>query len=477
MKNLGKILILFFLTPVFLNADVKAFVDATEVSLGDVVTLTLTVSAQEMEKPNLVSLCDSDILSTGSQTSIQMINLDYKKSYTLTYKFMPKKSCTIEAIEVVLDSKIEKTQPIQIEVNAVTKRSDANFDLTLESTKKELFVGEPFDVDLILKQKRSAEALDSKFTPPEFKGFWIKGEKEPIRYNQGAYTITKITYRVAPQREGYLEIAPAQMSIASRANIKDNWGAWSANVKWKSYFSNDLNISAKALPNGMNLVGDFTLKATVDKAQINANEAVNVTIEVEGEGNLEDIQSFKPFIAGVSVFDEKISIANTKLTQKIAFVADGNFTIEPFVLRYFDLKTKEIKEVKTQPIEIEVIGVVAEKKELLIKRDEGILSAHEAKKEEINEVSFNFFAGVLLIISGFIFGIVTMLLRPWKYFKKEKTISSKEPKVLLIKLFPYKENEDVQNMIDNLEKNIYEGKNIKIDKKVLQALLKKYAIS
>ena len=477
MKNLGKIVLIFLCTPLFLYAEVKAYVDATEVSIGDVVTLNLSISGEDIKKPNLFSICESDIIATSSQTSIQMINLEYKKAYTLSYKFMPKKSCVIAPIDIIVDAKVEKTQPINIEVKARSKKADSNFELSLKSAKNELYVGEPFDVELLFRQKRSAEALDSKFVAPEFKGFWIKGETQPQRTEEGNFILTKIAYRLAPQREGALQISPAQMSIASRANSQDSWGSWAANVTWKSYFSNDLNITAKALPNGVSLVGDFTLKATADKTQINPNEAVNITIEVLGEGNLEDILSFKPFISGVSVFDEKIVIDKTKLTQKIAFVADGNFTIEPFTLHYFDLKEQQVKSISSAAIDIEVKGASSSKQELLVKRDETTAQnpSRDIALEDNEEISL--VMGFVLLLSGFIFGVAFMLLQPWNYFKREKTISIKEPKIVLMKLFPYKDNEEVQKIIDILEKNIYEGEEIKIDTKVLKEIFKKYEIS
>lgn len=477
MKNLGKILLAFFLTPLFLYADVKAYVDVDQVSLGDIVTLKLTIMGEDIQKPNLFSICDSDIISTSSQTSIQMINLDYKKSYTLSYQFMPKKSCVIEPIEIKIDSKVEKTEPIKIEVSAVSKKADANFELTLASSKQELYVGEPFDVELLFKQKRSAEALDSKFLPPEFKGFWIKGETQPERYEQGAYIMTKLSYRLAPQREGTLEISPAQMSIASRGSSKDLWGSWATNVKWKSYFSNDLNISAKPLPEGVSLVGEFKINASVDKSVINPNEAVNVTLEVIGDGNLEDIKSFKPFIAGVSIFDEKIAIDGNKLTQKIAFVADGNFTIEPFVLGYFDLKEQKIKSISTELINIEVRGGMSEPKELLLKRDESSVQTQQAEISHDTNGNISIMMGLMLFVSGLIIGLGVILTKPWKYFKREKSISIKEPKLLLMKLLPYKEDATVQSILDILEKNIYAGEKIKIDKERLKEILKKYDIS
>ena len=131
----------------------------------------------------------------------------------------------------------------------------------------------------------------------------------------------------------------------------------------------ELNIDVKALPGGVDLVGNFSIIATADKTEINSNEALNVSIEVLSNGNLEDIKSFKPHIQGVNIFDEKAVVNGTKLTQKIAFVAENDFIIAPFTLRYFDPVTKEIKTTSTNEISVKVKNAKP-KEELTIKRDE-----------------------------------------------------------------------------------------------------------
>jgi hypothetical protein len=54
------------------------------------------------------------------------------------------------------------------------------------------------------------------------------------------------------------------MRVASRSSREDSWGAWIPTIKWKTYFSNELEFSVKALPSGVDLVGNFTIKATPD---------------------------------------------------------------------------------------------------------------------------------------------------------------------------------------------------------------------
>ena len=477
MKNLGKILFIIFLIPNAIYASVTSSVNYKSVSNGEMVIFSLKINGTDIQRPIINTICDSDVISTSSQTSIEIVDGDYKKSYVLSYKFMPQKSCEIKPIDVEVDGKIETSKALKVEVKPMSRDKNADFLLTLETQKKEFFVGEPFELTLLFKQKRSAEAVDSKFTTPSMKGFWIKGEAKPERRNDGEYVITTVRYILAAQREGDLKIEPAQMSIASRTSSRDVWGSFAPQIKWRSYFSNELALNIKPIPFGASLVGEFTISAKADKAKINPNEAVNITVEVHGSGNLEDIKTFKPYVEDVSVFDEKILVEGMKLTQKLALVADNDFVVPPFELKFFNPKTKKIETIATKEIKVEVLGQKV-KPELKIKRDE-TQPAVLQMKEEIQVVSSGFSTMWMSLIFalGIIFGIVLMILKPWSLFKSEKSVNIKDEKLLLVKLLPFKDDSEVQEILDILENNLYSQDKKNIDKKVLKELLKKYEIS
>ena len=478
MKNLGKILFIIFLIPGAIYASVTSSVNYKSVSNGEMVIFSLKINGSDIQRPIINRICESDVISTSSQTSIEIIGGDYKKSYILSYKFMPQKSCEIKPIDVDVDGKIETSKALKVEVKPMSQDKNADFILSLKTQKKEFYVGEPFELTLEFKQKRRAEAVDSKFITPPMKGFWIKGESKPERRDDGEYAITTVRYILAPQREGNLKIEPAQMSIASRTSSRDVWGSFAPQIKWRSYFSNELVLNIKPIPLGASLVGEFTISAKADKAKINPNEAVNVTVEVHGSGNLEDIKTFKPYVEDVSVFDEKILVEGMKLTQKLALVADNDFVVPPFELKFFNPKTKKIETIATKEIKVEVLGQKV-KPELKIKRDEIQPAVAVQKKEEVQVVKsgFSVIWMSLIFALGIIFGIVLMMLKPWSLFKSEKSVNIKDEKLLLVKLLPFKDDREVQEILDTLENNLYSQDKKNIDKKVLKELLKKYEIS
>ena len=469
-----KLLIIIMLIPFSVYASVVASVNTDSVELGEAVTYSLNLSGNDISRPNITTLCDSDIISTGSSTSINMINGRVEKSYILSYKFLPEKSCEIAPSEVKIDGVIEKSNTVSIKVMPVSASKDKDFILRLESSKNDVLVGESFEVSLIFKQKRGSRAVDSEFSSPEFKGFWIKNESAPTNYVDGVYNVSKVVYTLSAQRQGALEVPNAKMRIAFRVKARDSWGAFIPQVKWKTYFSNNLKINVKALPQNVKFVGDFKIKASVDNTQINANEAVNLSLEVTGTGNLEDMTTFKPSMENANVFDEKIKQEKNKITQKMAFVANDDFIIPSFSIKYLDLKTKQIKTISTKEIKIKVKN--AKKEKLVVVKNDIPLSITNNNNESL---TLSKMIMIEIFIVGFILGMLVMYFKPWKFNKidKKMKISIKDEKLLLMKLLPYKEDKEVNNILETLENNLYSSEKKEIDKKVLKDILKKYNIS
>jgi hypothetical protein len=472
MKNLGKIVVGLLVLQSAIYASVVASVDFSKVSIGEMVTYSLKVSDATIDRPMIDSLCGTNIVATSSQTNIEMLNGSYTRTKILNYKFMPQKTCTIGPITLNVDGKKEQTQTIEIEVKPATKDVNADFVIDLKTLKTDVFVGEPFEVEMLVKQKYNAQALDSKFIAPKMDGFWVSGEPKQEKYDDGTFVVTKLTYRLSAQREGDLNIAPAQLAVARRSAMRDRWGAFMQDVKWKSYFSNELKIHAKPIPQGAKFIGYFTITAKVDKTVVNPNEAVNVTVEVSGKGNLEDIQKFKPYIADVSVFDEKPLITAVKFSEKIALVGDNDFTVPAFTLKFYNPTTKTLQTIATQEIKIKVNGAKP-KQELKIKRD---VSA-EVKPVAVAQKTLPLIEIAFVFIFGLVVGLLLMFFKPWEQLKREKAFDIKDEKKLLVKLMPYKEDDvNVQMIVDILEHNIYSKDRKQIDKKLLKEVIKRYDI-
>ncbi len=475
MKNLGKILFTLLLLQTAIYADVIASVDYNKVTIGETVTYSIKSTNANIDRPLIDTICSTNVIATSSQTNIEMVNGGYTRTKIFNYKFMPRKSCTIQPISLSIDGKIQKTDAIEITVVPATQDKNADFVIELQSNTTDVFVGQPFVVDMLVKQKHNARALDSKFIAPKMNGFWVSGEPQQSKYDDGTFMITKLSYKISAQHAGSLNITPAQLAVAKRSNVRDSWGSFMQDVTWKSYFSNSLKIKAKAIPQGAKFIGNFSISANVDKTEVNPNEAINVTIQVHGDGNLEDIETFKPSIQDVSVFDEKPVVKGDEFTQKIALVGDNDFLVPAFRLTFYNPKTKKKETIQTQEIKITVHGTKP-KQALEIQRGTEIPTPAQQKSVVSTQKEFILWQAIVIFISGIFFGVLLMFFKPWQMMKREKSFDIKDEKKLLIKLLPYKEDAEVQIITDILEHNIYSKTKQEVDKKLLKAVLKRYDI-
>ena len=166
------------------------------------------------------------------------------------------------------------------------------------------------------------------------------------------------------------------------------------------------------------------------------------------------------------------------MTQKLAFVSDKDFTIPPFKLAFYNLKTKRVEQIKTEPIEIKVKGSSKASSTLNIQKAEPQLTVKKAESNTRSNEGVNYLWIVLAFVIGLMLGAALVVFNPFKRAKKEKRFNMKDEKLLLLKLLPYKDiDADVKKIVDTLEGNLYGGKKEQVDKKLLKEIVKKYDIS
>ena len=480
MKILGKIAVLIIFLHVSLMASVSATVDATEVTRGDSVNLELKVSGSNIKAPQISELCGVRVDSTSRTESSSYINGSYSSNTVFSYMFTPTKSCTITPISVEVNGAVQKSEPIDIKVSKMKVTKNSDYILELHVDKEHLYVGEPFSLTMLFKQKRSARGVDSQFSPPKMDNFWVKKENEGKKYVDGDYIVTKVEWVLSPQKAGDLSIEPAIIKIAHRVASRDPWGQFMPRMKWRTYISNGVTLHVKNAP--ADLVGQFNISMGYDKTTTEANEPVNVTIKITGEGNFEDIGSLKPVIAGASVYAEEPTINQFvdggKLVgtyvQKMAIVADRNFTIPSIELKFFNPKTKEIEVKRSNPIAIEVknSGVSMPSKTLHVERASDDVTSSAQVKEVAKPITYVTMA--LLLSAGIAIGVIfTLLLQRIRFSKKEKSvhINVKDKKAVLNFLMLHMDDEASREMVNRLDRVLYSGEKENIDPKELKALI------
>ncbi|MCF6201331.1 MAG: BatD family protein [Hydrogenimonas sp.] len=507
-RALGKIVLLLLLPIVAFAASVSVSVDKKEIVKGDTVTFTITAEGSKPKFPTVKSVGGFPILGTAQRTSISIVNGSVEKVYKKSYTFAPMQSVTIPSFKVEVDGKVYETKPLKVEVAdspAPSNGSGGDTSLTMKLNKKSAYVGEAVELEIVMRYRRDKNYIEAKVQKPEFANFWIKELGKPDEYDEGPYRVKRYRFLIFPQKAGEYRLGPLSAKFARRVVVKppisndpffddDFFNSMFARLEWTRALSNVLNLHVVPLPQGVQLYGEFDIEARVDKREVEANKPVELTIEIEGYGNIDDAPKFEPNIPDAVVYAEEPKVEAVmdggryggRALQKITIVADRNFTIPSFTLEYFDAESKRVVKKRTKPIDISVKGAKAPHILADVEDEEQPNAKSETvgEKPEVHEAAHKTgyeSGGYLLwlyIVISFIAGIVATICAIYakRFIERKKSVRKdlpvadrvkrvKNDKELLEILLPYSDRSELlRKAVRDLEENLFaQGRN-KIDK-------------
>jgi hypothetical protein len=481
MLNLGKFFILniaiFLISELF--ATVVISTDEKEITRGEQVKIKISVSGQNIKFPNITKLGGYEIEGQSQSHSRQIINGNISESYDLYFLISPKKDVKIAPIKVEIDGVVEISNELNIKV--VEPKYDPNdpFTLRIVANKTKIFVGEPLLVTVEYKEDESKDVIDRKYSPPTGDNLWLKTQSEIETIKKDKYSFTSISYVFTPQKAGNITVDSASMKIGMRHTRKDSWGFFFESIKWKNIISNQLDLEVLPLPKQEKLIGDFKISATVDKNEVESNEAVNLTIEIQGTGNVEDIQKFEFKTDNAVLFTEKPEVKNLiknneylgTFKQKIAIIPNKSLDIPSFELRYFDPNDSAIYSIKTEPIHITLKqSNKLYNDKFYIEKAQDLNTSDDINQN--NQVNFLFL--ILAFITGSIFTLV-IIFNPVKYLKNsfQRSKIFKSDRKILMKLLPFvSKNSFIFEIANKISFKLYTNKNVELEKKELKEALK-----
>jgi len=469
MKILGS---LFLFISLLLSQEVKVYLEKEVITQGEPARLYLEASGDEIYFPPIEKIGDIPVAHTTRSESVVKRGNEYERRKSLIITFYPTQSLTIPSFKVTINNQEYHTKPLKLIVKKAKKGDKIQFWLKL--SKKEAYVGEPIKAELVLKIKRSVNIVDYSFTPPKFDNFWVKELKSSNKYleEHGDFLIKRITYLLFPQKAGVLKISPAVFKYAIPAKMTDMFGFSVTAPQWHTLVSQEKEVIAKPLPKEVDLVGDFNITLTPDKKEIQPNEPLNVTLKIEGVGNLESLDKIELNISNATVYADKPVVKerfekgelHSTFTQKFSILASQDFTIPSIKLEYFSLKEEKLKELTTSPVSIKVKGATPVKESVKTSP----LKSSSPQAQPISSRGFweGFLAGVGASLGAF--------LLFWLFRKRPSFKRSREGKrVLLAKLLPHiSKDPKVASLAQALYEEIYEGKKRRVKRKEVEKVLK-----
>jgi len=371
-RVLRQLLILTVLAgSLLMAAGVKVQVSSTRIAPGQSLRVKLIAEGNDARFPDLQKIGTYPVENVRRMNKIESRFADGKlvtrTQKILSFEIYPDKSVTIPSFTVVVDGKKYTTRPVKVEVAKGTGTGSAGgFAIRMKLDKSTVYQGEPLILTVDAVEPLQSGIAQMQYTPPAFKGFFVKPLGGERQIHQGEITIHRLQYLLTPQKAGTLRIDPAALRVGIRdLNAPgDPFGIFGSPLKWVALRSNPLTVSVKPLPGQTDLVGHFEVKAQVDKTRVKANEPVNYTLEILGEGSLEDLNDPRFDIPGVTVYSDdavvKSTVKNGKLysswRKKYVFISDRDFTIPALKLTEYDYAEGKKRTLKTQPFSIQVSG-------------------------------------------------------------------------------------------------------------------------
>lgn len=222
-------------------------------------------------------------------------------------------------------------------------------------------------------------------TMPDFNGF-MKQDLEQSTNKQFAYenyngrnygTVVLFQTLLFPQRSGEINIDRAtfeagiriQNRSSNRRSIFDDFFDSYTNVS-KTLTAPAVKVNVDALPAGKptdfsGTVGQFSLRGALSANKTKANDAITLTITINGNGNMRLISNPKiEFPEGFETYDPKVSnnfkssasgMSGSKTIEYMIIPRHaGKFELPPVTFSYFDTQTKSYKTLRTEAFKIDV---------------------------------------------------------------------------------------------------------------------------
>ncbi|OFY50562.1 MAG: hypothetical protein A2W85_00705 [Bacteroidetes bacterium GWF2_41_31] len=355
--------------------------------------------------------------STSTSSNIQYVNGRMSKSYTMSYSFVVQAGNAGEVqvgpASVTVDGKIVQSNPLTItivagggntqttsggqqkkESNESGMLQDDDVYITVAVNNKNPYLGEQIIATYKIYTKVAVSNLTlDKMTA--FNGFWSKslmGDNAQYRQSteviNGEEYITAEINKVAlfPQKTGKLILEPAEITCTAQLRVQSNQRR--GNDPFESFFndpffnrnvknvearlkSKPITIEVQPLPQKdkpddfTGAVGDFHFSSKIDRTTLSANDALNLSIELSGNGNIElltlpevrfpvDFETFEPKIT-TSTVPSTTGISGRKKFEYLAIPRNpGDFTIEPITFSFFNPKTKTYERFSSEAYHIKV---------------------------------------------------------------------------------------------------------------------------
>jgi hypothetical protein len=396
---------------------VAAELDRTRVTADEQLVLSVTVSGDQasVPEPKIPPLEAFSLYDSGKSQSISFVNGRVASSVVYTYVLTPRSVGKFKIPPITADGAAQPTAPIDIEilkpgaappvsagapapgqsaappagpivappVGSASSRGDARgaeVMVTASLDKTRALVNEQVTLTVRFLYSENSRLLgNQQYEAPAMTGF-LSEDLPPVRNGSTvidgrSYYYSEVKTALFPIQPGRLSIGPAAVhtQIARRTadpfggGLFDNFFVSAQNV---ILHSDPLTLQVDPPPPGKpadfsGLVGSLAARASADKLDAKAGDAVTLTVEISGSGNVKSVpEPAKPDLPSLRFFETETSAVTDKKADRVGGSktfktvvvprVSGDVTIPPFAFSYYDPQLKSYARAATAPISLRV---------------------------------------------------------------------------------------------------------------------------
>ncbi len=383
---------------------VRSHLDRTEVGVNREFTLSVVIEGAQRgnyspELPDISRF--ARYLSTSTNQNIQMVNGRVDQSYSMNYRFRASQigRFTIPAVTVEVEGKAYTTDPITLTVSerppartagpngAGEDGGLAEDDIFLETTtdRTQAFTGQPVIVEYRIFTRVNINSYTIAELPAA-SGFWVEEfdvsqERTETVVRDGKEYTTLVLRKVAvfPTNSGTKTLEPMNLDAEVRLRRRGGRdpfgfsGSLLGRTERVPIASEPVNIEVLPLPTDgrpddfSGFVGNLRVTSSLDRTEVETNDALTFTVRVTGTGNLRtlpdpeidfpsDFEVFPPEITS-NTADQGDVIAGTKTYSYVLIPrSPGQPAIPAVAISYFDPARRDYRRASSRPFDIEVTG-------------------------------------------------------------------------------------------------------------------------
>lgn len=386
---LGLLLLLGLAAPVGAQGDISftATVNASSLSTDQTLTLQLALAGtfQSSGDPQFPAMSGFVVAGSSRSSQISIVNGAISSRVVFVYHLHPTETgeLTIPPISIQVGKQTYQTQPITVQVSQgappaaqSTVQAQPGAAAPGELAGKSLYV--EADVDnprpvvgqQIIYRFRFYQAVQLFSQPrlgwPDMTGFLAYDLSPNNQYYQELggtqYLVTEVRRALFPTAAGPAQIGPATLTI--EGSFFEQGAQLATRV---------VDVDVQPLPAGApagfsGAVGSFEIAAQVTPTQTKVNEPVTLLVRISGAGNVnalsdptQDVQAQLP---GWRVYDPQIKTdvsqegvalhGEKRFERPLVPKTDGELTLPPFRLVFFDPAAGEYRQVETQALLVHV---------------------------------------------------------------------------------------------------------------------------